>query len=384
MVFRYLTPLWLYRILYGLNRRVDTVINKSPIYVDLTDISKKDFDDYLDYVLPIVQYRVRLLNLFNADQIDLFNKKFDMSNFGELRSLILLHTDHDDLVTIIPKLASLKQLTYLRITVSNSNIEREDNQAVISLLFNHSALKTCHLDIGWIQIENRLSISNIEYLSISLLSLDDLFHLFQHVPKLQTLHVKVQHSYKQNYQRIINTNLKLLNLKIDHIQFQHLELLLHSISQLERFHFNTRNRGEFIDGQRWSHLLSSLTKLEQFELYIEIQGVLEVNNIDSAVAAFQTSFWLNKRWSVICEQDKIYTIPNFPKVDFMMSLNSSLSNRFQQYYSCAGVKYLHISINNLLFSQQQQQPINRLFPNVNHLTLGIFSRLFFPMSSEMF
>ncbi|CAF1237656.1 unnamed protein product, partial [Didymodactylos carnosus] len=197
--------------------------------------------------------------------------------------------------SIISKLSNLKQLTYLSI------ISNEYPSDILKSLFTLSSLKTCCL-LGFEvnDFDSDTDICNIEYLTITCVNVNSMCQLLYHLPLLNRLIVTIK---EENDPTTITLstdtfqNLKHLELKVDNIPFLQIESLLLKFPYIEYLSFSSHTDKDLdpdlIDSQHWETIISSLTLLKHFSLYIDLSRCFPID-IDCIYSKFQTDFWINR------------------------------------------------------------------------------------------
>ncbi|CAF1662083.1 unnamed protein product, partial [Didymodactylos carnosus] len=182
---------------------------------------------------------------------------------------------------------------------------------------NMLALKTCKLSFNdGIDCEENLTTYNIEnlttcnHLTIDLSYFQNILALLPLIPHIKSLVINInqQKYYYQDYDpdafeiiRVFVPNLTYLNLNLNfsNVEFEHIESLLICLPQLTHFSCSS-SRVELIDGNRWEKLLSFLPLLKTFEC-VMTSYIYHTINLDIISKSFQTNFWLEREWRVVCD-----------------------------------------------------------------------------------
>ncbi|CAF0832429.1 unnamed protein product [Didymodactylos carnosus] len=329
-IFDYLDVYDIYYSFGDLNKRLDSIIqNKSHLHAHITS---SNFDCYLNYILPIVQNRLISLKFeIPFDKIKLFTSIYPLNQFNRLYSLSLkiISTSASDDNLLLLVIAILKQLSFLKyllsLTFDFSTSFYKDRFSILALILSYlPKLKYLSCDINSCEYFERLILNEIEeikifeyyYLETLKINLIDINHLLKFIncfPKLKHLSLHICSVFSQHGTILslphvkINcllSEIKYLNLNAFHISFHHIQQLLKLCPNLIVFTFSSKN-WIFIDGEDWMKLLS-IFKLIKFRLYINtfFRPTVKID-IYRIQKTFQTQFWLEKNWHILCDYDHI-------------------------------------------------------------------------------
>ncbi|CAF0990564.1 unnamed protein product [Rotaria sordida] len=348
-IISFLKPYDIYHSLYNLNNRFNSIINdfQLSLHLDISHISKYEFNYCLSSILPLPSVLLRLHSLHISNDetygaIALFIRQYPCLNIPSLRSLSLTDATISQIKFLFQKL-SIK-LEHISI-VTNRTIDMNDKRLLCQLLLKHKTLRSCRLSLcDGVDCDETIlnnSINNqLENIIIDLSYFQNILTLLSYIPNVKqlTININQQKYYNQDYDAAafdifrlcIPTQLTYfnLNLRFSNVEFEHIEQLLNCLVNLKHLCCSSF-RVELVDGYRWAQVLERLPLLRRFECVMTtyIYHSLDLNLISQS---FQTLFWKEKHWSVVCDYFQylsrliIYTIP-FYKNLFTSTLNGSQS-----------------------------------------------------------
>lgn len=373
-IFEYLSPFDAFYSFLNLNNRFNRLIAPFQDQIDLTYLSYDQFMYYINIILPKINqdgplYAMKLGNKRTPGQLKLFNTLLLDENsrdyFNNIETILLESPRLDELTDFVDNfLLFASKLKTLSIQIDY--IRDEHFQNLTKLIIN-SILSITNLVKLSIEIPSGLNLSRLSnpiifnsliYVNINLTLVTDLLILIQHIPNVENLLIRIgwwtsgdRTLVKMLDEMRLNSTrssflikLKKFHLTISSIltfQFEHLEQVLFRIlnnHQTSKFTFilqNCLNRNdELIDGQRWTNLLSKYSLLSQFNLFIRINGSVELNS-------FQSKFFYDKKWFFSCCKSAtnnnntiFYSIPYKNKELFDILINdNNIFNNFPINYS---------------------------------------------------
>ncbi|CAF1384639.1 unnamed protein product [Didymodactylos carnosus] len=207
----------------------------------------------------------------------LFNLE-EFTNIKELRLISLSANDAKELLDIIPKLQC--NLTSLKIIFSVGQ-ERFYGQKLREMILcgqTMSSLKRCVLTFydNFVQKLSNSSTSNIEYLDIGNILIQDLIKLFQYLPKLRRLYAFSEthfRHYPVYSEHLIPFVLlpALTCLKLSYfVGLSNIEILLKHIPNLKYLKVTVYDR-ELVSGLRWEQMINQyLPLLRRFILRLTV------------------------------------------------------------------------------------------------------------------
>ncbi|CAF1479447.1 unnamed protein product [Rotaria magnacalcarata] len=348
-IISYLKPYDIYHSLHDLNNRFNSIISdfQLSLNMDISHISKNEFDYCLSSVLPLPSVLLRLHSLHISNDetygaIALFIRQYPCLHIPSLRSLSLTDATMSQIKFLFLRLST--QIEHVSI-VTNRTIDMNEKRLLCQLILKHKTLRSCRLSLcDGVDCDETIlnnSINNqLENIVIDLSYFQNILTLLSYIPnaKRLTININQQKYYNQDYDAAafdifrlsIPTQLTYfnLNLRFSNVEFEHIEQLLNCLVNLKHLCCSSF-RVELVDGYRWAQVLERLPLLRRFECVMTtyIYHSLDLNLISQS---FQTLFWKEKNWSVVCDYFQhlsrliIYTIP-FYKNLFTSTLNGSQS-----------------------------------------------------------
>ncbi|CAF0952818.1 unnamed protein product [Didymodactylos carnosus] len=309
-LYLYLNPLDVLYSFSGLNHRFDRSINEYKYHIDLsiTGISLSKMIYYSKQLFPVISHYVHMLTMSDErtpNQMLLFNDI--CQQFSNLECLKLRYCNvNDGMINILSQLYQLKNLWELYVHVSDEIVPMTN----ITMFLIDYYVFNCQNQLEKIKIlcANGMNISDqlhpnhrITDLNIMLKTLDDLFMIFRLLPNLKRLSVNIDHYSPSKWIGSLNLPTHLVEFHFESfdgnvLPFDVLDLLTYNIPTLEclsvEVHTNDQN---YVDGQKWEHLLSSSPKIKKFFLIVRLSNqYLELFNV---IKTFSTDFWLiDRHW----------------------------------------------------------------------------------------
>ncbi|CAF4668248.1 unnamed protein product, partial [Rotaria sp. Silwood2] len=150
-IISYLKPYDIYHSLYNLNNRFNSIINdfQLTLHLDISYISKYEFDYCLSSILPLPSVLLRLHSLHISNDetygaIALFIRQYPHLNIPSLRSLSLTDATITQIKFLFQRLSI--ELEHISI-VTNRTIDMNDKRQLCQLLLKHKALRSCRLSL---------------------------------------------------------------------------------------------------------------------------------------------------------------------------------------------------------------------------------------------
>ncbi|CAF0732112.1 unnamed protein product [Adineta steineri] len=348
-VIGFLKPYDIYYTLHNLNNRFNSIINDFQLnfHLNISHISKSEYDYCLSSILPLPSVLLRLHSLHISNDetygaIALFIRQYPTLTIPSLRSLTLIDATTTQIKFFLVRLS--QQLENLSI-VTNRTIDMNDKRFICQYILKHKHLRSCRLSLcDGVDCDETIlsnSINNqLENIIIDLSYFQNILTLLSYISNVKrlTINLNQQKYYNQDYDAAafdivrlcIPTQLSYfnLNLRFSNVEFEHIEQLLNCLVNLKHLCCSSF-RAELVDGYRWERVLERLPLLRRFQCVMTtyIYHSLDLNLISQS---FQTSFWKDKNWTVLCDYFQclsrltIYTIP-FYKNLFISTLNGSQS-----------------------------------------------------------
>lgn len=271
---------WAHELFYSfsnLNTRIDEIISLSQLHI-LSD------NQNITYV------PARVLSL------TLTSSPICLDEFINLRSLTLIRCNLDNILHLPPYLS---RLCIKNVDLSTSNIKLIfENPTLINIqlnLYHKFTFSATTLDI-------KQDFSNIEYLTINYISLNDIIELIQYVPKLKYLHVSLFGINKQNIRKFsaarMVTRVVCLSMGIsfDILCSQFLATYFPNIHSLSIF-TSYVDRNLFVNSIE-QLLMNNLLFVQKLNISVQfiINPTLTNNNdnLEAISTRFRTAFWIKR------------------------------------------------------------------------------------------
>jgi hypothetical protein len=313
-IFDYLDISHVYDGFFDLNKRFKKLLNNSnlPIQINISTITKKDFQRrYKKIILPN-RYRINHLRLSNPFTTDIvFSPSRIITQFSQLKSLVLDNIIYKSFkniatyLTLLPKLHSLtidfaEQLEWRNIPFDN-----------IFLLTNLKYFKITYRETNEFQPSpiyfTEYGRSSIEHLVINTyFHVESFNNLLLCLPKLRHLSIDcLRNSYQtakkmdKEEHPIALEHLKFVSLKLDHIRLNDIEDSIKKFFRyVEVLRLSTeRFACECLDAKRWERLISSsMPSLRIFDVNFYGFGMPNQLTFHELVNQFNSSFWMDKQW----------------------------------------------------------------------------------------
>jgi hypothetical protein len=387
-IFEYLNAIHLLRAFYGLNSRLNNVINTSikVYHLDFRFISKFDFDIIYQQYHRLIIDKVVSIHIADDDETPnlpeiFFSRNFIPSSFIHLQSLSFYSIRSLELLNnTILHCYYLPCLTHLKFIQCLLNDTPPDT---INTIWSIPKLTNLHIDENMSKgiCFSRIleTSSSIKYLSIKNVNCDlrNLSNILQRTPYLQRLSTTIICTEKNEK---LTTTIPLLTKLI--LSFRgSVETIINLFQQMINLCSLTLHTSHLLlNGNEWKDiLLNYLPNLKNFQLKMDFhfpQCDYIEDKIDELLDTFQTDFWLKKhQWFVRCNRNPInpfnqailYTLPYaFKDFHFTNELysKSTCSNK-ENFWSYNHVKTLQYEGN--LSNNLQYFPIQ--FPNISHLEI---------------
>lgn len=277
-----------------------TVINSYNQYkLDFRSITKSAFNHIHQLIQPDHIISLIISNEYKTPgQIDLFISLFDIHQFTRLRSITLIHIPGSTLAIYVKHLSTCP---------------------LISLSIDcgpyHSSIITSEIS----QLFMKTSIRHLKFNHI--VPATDFYNIFFDTSHLETLTLdgNVNNATLnlpiENKSKLNSLTLNFYNSSVDKVL-----LILSCTQSLTHLKLTGQiTTCEYVwDGYWWIEFIqNNLPKLQLFEFFFDkrIDHKESTYPIESIISSFQTSFWLDKKWYVICDyyqnecELQLYTIP---------------------------------------------------------------------------
>jgi hypothetical protein len=395
-IFEYFDGIHLFRAFYGLNSRLNNLINTSvkSYQLDFRGASKSDYN--FIYCQSIAD-KVLSIHIADGDETPnlpeiYFSHHFTAPYYIQLQSLSLYSIySIDTLNTIVlqcHRLPCLTNLKFIQCLLNNAP------NYIINIIWKLSKLINCVIDEDMLKGECFVQLSEISS-SIKYLSIDDvncdflcLTNILQQTPCLERLSTKII-SLRQNEQlSIVVPLLTQLTLSFR----GSIETLRNLFQQMINLRSLIYYRSDLsLTGNEWEDIfIQYLSNVKYFRVKMNFQFSQHDNiedKIDELLATFQTDFWIKKhQWFVRSDwnpadplkQVSLYTLP--------YAFNEyHLSNELYSKSTCLNDEdfWSYKQVENLQCKQNSSNHCPIQFPNLSQLEmiLPFNENLFFNIPS---
>ncbi|CAF0949700.1 unnamed protein product [Didymodactylos carnosus] len=356
----------------NLNTRINDLIKHARLQIDLS-ISSTSIHEINLLISTISHSPEQLHSLQLSDryfysQTTIFFKAIDLENCLNIRTLILLKPKLTSLLDkILLKLENLPHLETFSIDISNRYNAFPFIQTLFNIVLNKLFLKKCRLIFGHLSssiLFTNYRCQTLEYLSISLYSLYDLTQLVYQIPNIKYLDVKLTvvetagilwNNNDSSLSSFAGTipNLTSFKLFMICVPFNEVERLLINHQNLKRLSFTSYvcMNNECMSGNKWHEIVSTLPKLQSFQLDIQREKA-DLDYVRTVqLPSFSTNFWIDRN---------VYVSYYYIRVSEVVCFHTL------PYFN----KKLHLSLNDFDFgsTMQSAKPIET-YESVNHLQL---------------
>ncbi|CAF4395162.1 unnamed protein product, partial [Rotaria sp. Silwood2] len=383
-IFEYLDMHDIYKEFFNLNKRFENLIINSKFLhqINISIISKIDFENYYINILIPYRHRINLLRLSNPFVAEIiFSPPRLILQFIHLEKLILDKIQMKYLRKMFNYLMDLPKFHSLTISIGDY-IESLD--LLFFNLFNLLTLKYCKIEYEAKNFECPSSIylteynsSPIQYLIINgRFPFKSLNNVLCCLPKLRHLSINALVHCRDYFetQNLSPINLKYVALKFDCIRFDKVEKILKDFfHNVQILHLTTKYDEAYLNAKRWEDLIVSyMPYLRVFD--INHQNSMLNNNLTyhDSIKQFNSSFWIKKNWFFTHQHDWakrldtgiFYSTDPYRRKDygFHWEIDEENCSHFQE-INLNSVQ--HVSI----YSRQITNIYLNYFPNVTQLTI---------------
>jgi hypothetical protein len=258
--------------------------------LDFRSVTKPAFHRLRHFIQP-----ENVISLILSDghktpgQINLFISLFDINTFTRLRSLTLIEVDGSDLSVYLKHVSTCP---------------------LVSLSIDVRKYWLPVLTIENLQLFEHCRIQHLTLTQRS--SLEQIFHIFRHFSYLETLMLDglsismPNTNYDLTAPVDIKSKLKSLTINFHSSSLSMIIPVLSCTPSLIHLNLigNPTMSGLAWDGYWWAELIqNNLPQLQFFQFFFEkrVHFSESTYNIESIITSFRTSFWLDKRWYVVCD-----------------------------------------------------------------------------------
>ncbi len=299
------------------NRFTNLLINlQIPFQIDLSKISKSQFDLYNENIFQRNKHRIKILRLSNPFTIDeIFSPIRLICHLIKLEKLILDHIHSKYLHQILKHLIHLSQLHSLILSpidsISNPNV-------LLMEIFRLKQLKSCQLTYRMKTNETVLPIDfeqteqcSIEYLVINgPFRYESFEKLFIYLPKLRHLSINfllgLHHYPPMDFSPIELKDLKSISFNLHHsIHFDQFQKLIENFfHHIEVLRLSTFDDISYSHAEQWEKLISSfMPNLRIFDIQNSYNHILDHFLYLCTSGDFYSKFWSEKQWFFLHQYD---------------------------------------------------------------------------------
>ncbi|CAF0858406.1 unnamed protein product [Adineta steineri] len=291
-IFDYLDFYSIHKSFLNLNIRFYNLINSStlPIKINLSSISKSNFQLYYEHIIIPYQNRITLLQLSNRFISDLFSVPFN--NMIQLQTLVLKNIESDFLENIFTDSLCLPSLSSLVIKpidtlLNTNNLYRQ--------IFRLPALKYCNVTFNEAIVFDPLPFAtNKEFSSIEIFlinhgcRIDQLNAILSYVPHIRRISCNILPEFRHHQislRSVELNNLTHLSLTMNHLLFDQIKLLIKIFfNYIQVFHIITNDSLSYSDINQWEQIILS---------YLPNLRIFHVKLLSDQPKYL---FWFNRQW----------------------------------------------------------------------------------------
>ncbi|CAF1144984.1 unnamed protein product [Didymodactylos carnosus] len=317
-VFYLICPSDLFKSLFNLNSRLNSLICALRFHLLLLSYRKKKFDYLCETIIPKIS-KNHVVSFKFQDEDDRFRKHstlqllIHIEEFTQLKSLTICALVSSNIINLISKLGKFKCLTNLSLTFTHQRIQfiprlgndvETDTKKICKMIVwkELRTLKHCQLSFPHVMCFQTTMTAPItlEYLKIRHCNINEMMALLKHVPKLKRFSVTIYTHEEQcpEYNLPSLQYLSHFTLKSRRISYEQTEYILRHMPQLKKFVFSG-NSLQFVNGNMWERLIVQfLPLLQSFEFSVCVRYSGENPNLNELLLSFKTVFWSGHRWFI--------------------------------------------------------------------------------------
>ncbi|CAF3620319.1 unnamed protein product [Rotaria sordida] len=308
-IFDYLLSFNIIHSFYGLNHRLNEIIQNIPMKLNFNNLNKIEYKRILKYIVPKIINQTMAIDLGESSKIiscfssscysefviDLFIQSFNLIQFSNLRFLSLTALNQKQLETlflIIPNMSSLRSLRLLE-----QNYCCSSNETICKLVLannsHYSIDKSNHLTHVFIETNPPFKILTllhkyfINKISFDYIQINIRCALYFYVHALACLDC--------NGLSNLISNMTYFKIDVTIGTFQSMFELIRRFSKIHHLSVKTTLQA-YANGHQWAELLAQMPNIIKLDLDIHLDSYKS----DQELQAFQTKFWFARQWIVQC------------------------------------------------------------------------------------
>ncbi|CAF1208513.1 unnamed protein product [Rotaria sordida] len=307
-IFEYLDFFHIYEIFFNLNTRFRNLLISStlPIKINLSSLSKSNFEYYYRNMIIPYQHRIQSFYLSNLFIVDLFLSSFSLiSKLIQLQTLIIDKIQSKYLNNFLNDLFFLPHLSSL-VLICKNYVPNRNN--FYKQVFRLSSLKYCKLSIHALHPPEQLPIATNEVSPIvhlvikDTINLNELFAFLSYVPQLHRLSIDRRSTcnMQMNVCSIVLNHLTHVSLNLRDVTFDDFEILVKKnlFHQVQVLYILTHGDIVYLVANRWQFLiLSHMPYLRIFD--IQHRVIINATNREiypDLFDQFESLFWFERQW----------------------------------------------------------------------------------------
>lgn len=301
-IFDYLYSFDIIHSFYGLNRRLNCMIDNLFMRISLKNFKRNQYKFVLKQILPCRIEQIIAIELgqktcfssiFDSEyRIDLFFQIYHLKQFSNLRLLSLISPNLKQLEFVFSILSSLPSLRSLYLLEHTDHLTQNETVCQLTLA-NYRSNHYSSTRLSHVFIETSPPFKALRLLYKSFLNTI-------HIDQLQ-INIRCAIFFYPDILKHINydgltrlvTEMNYLKLNILCGSFQSTFDLIQCFPQIEYLSIKTIAQA-YANGQQWSDLLVQLPNLNQLNFCIDFNG----DQFEDEYQTFQTKFWIDRKWFV--------------------------------------------------------------------------------------
>lgn len=318
-IFDYFEGFDLYHAFSNLNTRFENLLGDRSLHLKMKPkLYVEDVRNRSSDLINLTRDRIISLDLFHTElDTESFPRFTIDSSFSRLESLELGCINSNAFVPLLVGLLTLPRLLSLSIQVDD---EPEEMANIYQVILNMPILK--YSKISFYAFETSIPLpmatngqfSRIKYLNIDHpCALNDLINILSYTPQLRRLVCEKLDEWDDFVPRsdpLPMSHLTHIFFGKCFIVFDEMEMLITKISPpLKTLCLTCSRDPAYLNADRWERIIcKNLTQLHVFNFKYEeaIDGDFEITAHHERILRFNSSFWINRKWSLKFHIDRSY------------------------------------------------------------------------------